>query len=476
MSDKYYQKVNKAFIRELQRIIETKNVFTIHEDLIDYSHDEYVGKEIQTYPEIVVKPDTTEEITQIIKLCSAHTVPVTVRGSGTGLCGGCVPIHGGVVLTFENMQRIIEIDTNNLTATVEAGVMLMDLYEALQEAGLFFPPHPGDQTATIGGIIATNAGGARAVKYGVVRHFVKGMEVVLPDGEIIDLGGKFIKNSSGYSLMHLMVGSEGTLGIITRATLSLIPPPVAVYTLVAPYQNLDDAIQTVPDILKNKIFPMAVEFIEKEPILISENYIKKSWPCSEGEAHLMVIVDGSSDEEVMKLAESISEICLRHRAMNVFVADTPQKQENILDIRSHTYEAIKNYMLEDLDITVPRSEIANFVQDIHRIEETYGIWLPTYGHAADGNVHIHIMSHRWENGVWHEIQDCHEKVPAVREVLHELGRKYKGTVSGEHGIGVIKKEFLKSYLGPRQIELIRSIKKIFDPNNILNPGKIVDVQ
>jgi glycolate oxidase len=476
MTNKDYQKVSQTLIQKFHTIVDPKNVISDREKMVDYTHDEYVGKEIQTYPEIVIKPRTIKEVSKIVQLCNGQEIPLTIRGSGTGLCGGCVPIYGGVVLTFENMQRIIEIDSNNLTVTVEAGVILMDLYKAVEASGLFFPPHPGDQTATIGGLIATNAGGSRAVKYGVIRHFVKGIEVVLPDGEIIQLGGKFVKNSSGYSLMHLMVGSEGTLGIITQATLLLMPPPVTVYTLVVPYQNLDDAIQTVPDILKNKFFPMAIEFIEKKSILISENFIKKRWPCSEGEAHLMIIVDGSSDEEVMKLSESISEICLRHRAMDVFVADTPQKQENILDIRSHTYEAIKNYMLEDLDITVPRSEIAHFITDIHQLEKKHAMWLPTYGHAADGNVHIHIMSHTWEEGVWHAIQNCREKMPSVRKELHELGKKYKGTVSGEHGIGVIKKEFLKSYLGSKQIELMRSIKTVFDPNHILNPGKIVDTQ
>ncbi len=475
MTETVYRKVDQEIIHQFQQIVGSEHVITNREDMIDYSHDEYVGEEIQNYPEIVVKPKTTDEVSQIVRVCNDEKIPLTVRGSGTGLCGGSVPIYGGVILSFENMQRIIEIDTNNLTATVEAGVMLMDFYEGLKESGLFFPPHPGDESATLGGVIATNAGGARAVKYGVVRNFVKGIEIVLPDGEVIRLGGKFVKNSSGYSLMHLMVGSEGTLGIITKATLSLMPPPAVVFTLVAPFQNLNDAIGTVPDILRNKILPMAIEFMEKKPILISEKFINKKWPCPEGEAHLMIIVDGSSDDEVMMLAKGISDICLKHNAMDVFVADTPQKQQGVLDIRSHTYDAIKNYMLEDLDITVPRADIANFVNAIHRVEEEHGMWLPSYGHAADGNVHIHIMSHFWEDGVWSKIDDCHEKVPAVRETLHELGKKYCGTVSGEHGIGVIKKEFLKSFLGPKQIGLMQSIKKVFDPNNILNPGKIVDV-
>ena len=469
-----YNMINESMIDQLIEIVGTNHVLSDKEDLIDYSHDEYSLDDINAFPDVVVKPKNTLEVSAIVKLCNQKHFPLTPRGSGTGLCGACVPSLGGVVITFENMQQIIEIDTQNLTATVESGLMLMDFYPAIQQQGLFFPPHPGDESATIGGVIATNAGGARAVKYGVIRNFVTGIEVVLPNGEIVSFGGKFVKNSSGYSLMHLMIGSEGTLGIITKATIALMAPPKEILTLVAPYESLHDAISTVPAIIEKKILPMAVEFLERETAVLSGEHLNKTWPCTKGRAHLMIIVDGSTEDEVMNLAETISEVCLANNALDVFAADTKEKQKNILDIRSSIYEAMRNYMLEILDITVPRSQIACFVDAVEEIAERTGMWLPTYGHAADGNVHTHLMRYQWRNGEWTEIENWKEKYQAVRKELHDLGKKYQGICSGEHGIGIVKKEYLKSFLEPEQIELMRGIKKTFDPKGILNPGKIFD--
>ncbi len=475
MTDQNYKKVDEAIIEQLKSITNEKNIITDKEKMIDYSHDEYVMDEVWKTPEVVVKPETTEEIVEIVKLCNREKIPLTPRGGATGLCGACVPVYEGIVLSFENINKIIEIDTKNLTATVEPGLRLMDFYPALEEKGLFFPPHPGDESATIGGVIATNAGGSRAVKYGTVRNFVKGVEVVLPDGEIICPGGKFIKNSSGYSLLHLLIGSEGTLGIITKAIINLLPPPEVIYTLVAPYNSLHDAINTVPEIIRNKIMPMAIEFVGKTPIKIAEKFLDKKWPCSEGEAYLMIIIDGTGEDEIMNLAEKISDVCMNNNAIDIFVADNKQKQESILQIRSHIYEAIKNHMLEDLDISLPRAEIANYVDEVNKISQEHDIWISTYGHAADGNVHDHIMKSRWEDGEWKEIDKWQEKFPVVRKKLHELGKKYKGIVSGEHGIGLIKKEYLEYFLGKKQIDLMKEIKKIFEPDNILNPGKIFDL-
>ncbi|NQT27101.1 FAD-binding oxidoreductase [candidate division KSB1 bacterium] len=469
-----YNKVDASIIEKLTEIVGKSNVVTDREDLLDYSHDEYSLDDIAAYPDVVVKPQDVEAVSKIVKLCNANKIPLTARGSGTGLCGACVPSFGGVVITFENMQHIIEIDAQNLTATVESGLMLMDFYPAIEQKGLFFPPHPGDESATVGGVIATNAGGARAVKYGVIRNFVTGIEVVLPNGEIVNFGGKFVKNSTGYSLMHLMIGSEGTLGIITKATIALMAPPKEIMTLVVPYENLHDAISTVPAIIEKKILPMAVEFLERETAVLSGEHLNKTWPCAQGKAHLMIIVDGSREEEVMNLAETISEVCLANNALDVFIADTKSKQKDILDIRSGIYEAMRNYMLEILDITVPRSQIAHFVDAVNEVAVKSGMWLPTYGHAADGNVHTHLMRYQWQDGKWIEIENWEEKYQTVRKELHDLGKKYKGICSGEHGIGIVKKEYLKSFLEPEQIELMRGIKKTFDPNTILNPGKIFD--
>jgi len=440
--------------------------------MIDYSHDEYFLEDIHQFPEAVIKPENTQKVSEIIKLCAQENIPLTPRGSATGLCGGSVPVIGGLSLSFENMTRIEEVDPSNLTVTVESGVKLMDFYPAVEKAGLFFPPHPGDESATFGGMIATNAGGARAVKYGVIRNFIKGIEAVLATGEIINIGGKYIKSSSGYNLLNLLIGSEGTLAVITKAIISLLPPPGAIYTLIAPYENLHDAINTVPALIKGRILPMAVEFVEKEVITLSESHLNKKWPCQQGNAFLIIIIDASSEDEAMILAEKVSKVCTKNRALDLFVADSREKQENILKIRSHIYDSIKKHMLELLDISVPRSEIARFVDETHKLEKEHDIWIPTYGHAADGNVHHHIMKARWQDGEWKETAGWKEKYPAVRKKLHELGKQYNGAVSGEHGIGMVKKEYLEMFLGKKQVRLMKEIKKVFDTSGILNPGKI----
>lgn len=468
-----YKKIDKQIIKKLEKIAKDKIIFK-PEEMQDYSGDELSDSSLRRMPEVVVKPKKTEEIAEILKLANHQKIPVTPRGGATGLCGGCIPIFGGIVLSLENMKGILEIDEKNLMGVLGAGVILTDFYAEVEKAGLFFPPHPGDETATIGGIIATNAGGARAVKYGVFRNFVRGLEVVLPQGEIINLGGKIMKNSSGYNLLHLLIGSEGTLGIVTQVILNLLPLPSAAITLIIPYKNLDDAIKTVPAIIRNKITPMAIEFIERDALTVTENTLQKKWPCQMGEAYLMVVVDGSSKDEVEKASKSIAEICLANNAIDVFVAGSKEKQQNILDIRSQIYEALKPKTIEILDIIVPRNEIANHVARVHEISAKYGMWLPTYGHAGDGNVHTHLMKADLKEGKLNteEIDGWKEKYSRVRKELYEDAIARGGTISGEHGIGITKREYLPLVVEQKQMELMRAIKKIFDPNNILNPGKI----
>jgi glycolate oxidase len=474
---KMYRKIDSQTVSKLKDIIGDEKIVLEEEKVEDYSHDEFALSDIRKKPEVVVKPGTTKEIAELLKLANSEKIPVTPRGGATGLCGGCVPTFGGIVLSFENMNRILEIDKENLMAIVEPGVMLMDFYREVEKDGLFFPPHPGDETATIGGVIATNAGGSRAVKYGVFRNFVRGLEVVLPEGEIITLGGKIMKNSSGYSLLHLLIGSEGTLGVITKTTLNLLPPPQEMITLIAPYNSLNDAIRTVPEIIQHKITPMAIEFIEKDTIEVTETLLHKKWPCQVGEAHLMIVVDGSNSEEVEKICESIGEICVEHNAIDVFVADSREKQQNILDIRSQIYEALKPKTIEILDIVVPRAEIANHVVKVHEISNEYGMWLPTYGHAGDGNVHTHLMKVDVKNKSLKaaEMDGWKEKYLKVRRKLYEDAIFRGGIISGEHGVGISKKEYLPMAIEKKQIELMRQIKRSFDPNNILNPGKIFDM-
>lgn len=471
-----YKKINKEIIEGLEKIVGRENVIIDSERMVDYSHDEFSDTKIARMPELVIKPNTTEEVARIMRLANEEMFPVTPRGGATGLCGGCVPSLGGIVLSLENMNQIIEVDLNNQMAVCEPGVTLMDFYSAVEEAGLFFPPHPGEESAMIGGVIATNAGGARAVKYGVIRNYVRGLEVVLPTGSVVHLGGKIMKSSTGYNLLNLIIGSEGTLGIITKATIQLMPSSEVVRYLIIPYADLEDAIETVPYLIRKKILPLAVEFVPLEVIQITEEFLKKKWPCSEGETHLLIILDASSGDEIDRFSEAVADICVEKGALDVFVADSPEKQRQILDIRSKIYEVLKPNVIEVLDIAVPRGEIARHVRKVHEVSRKYNIWLPTFGHAADGNVHTHIMKARFEDGniipipeeKWREISD------KVREELYQDCKSRGGVISGEHGIGIVKKHYLSYVLEDEQLQLMRGIKRLFDPHNILNPNKIVD--
>ncbi len=471
-----YKKITLEIRGRLGKIVGERNLTFDPEKMRDYSHDEYSLSDIVRMPELVVKPAKTEEVVGILRLANEEMIPVTPRGGATGLCGGCVPAHGGIVLSLENMNRIVEIDLNNQMAVVEAGVTLSDFYSAVEEGGLFFPPHPGEESAMIGGVIATNAGGARAVKYGVVRNYVRGLEVVLASGRVIHLGGKLMKSSTGYNLLNLFIGSEGTLGIITKAIIQLMPSPQMTRSLIVPYDNLEKAIETVPFMVRKKILPLAVEFVPKEVIRITEKFLKKRWPCSQGSTDLLLILDASSEEEMDRLSEAVAEVCMEKGALDVYVADSPKKQEEVLDIRSKIYEAIKAHTLEVLDIVIPRAEIARHVKRVQEVSQKYQIWLPTFGHAADGNVHTHIMAARFEEGKIIPLpeQDWKVKHEKVREELYKDCKSRGGMISGEHGIGIVKKPYLSYVVDEGSIGLMKGIKRVFDPGNILNPSKIFD--
>lgn len=471
-----YKKVTQDIIEKLGKIVGQNNLTFDPEKMEDYSHDEFSLKDIAKMPEVVVKPGKTEEVAEVLRLANEERIPVTPRGGATGMVGGCIPLHGGIVLSLENMNRILEVDLDNQMAVVEAGVMLSDFYEAAEEAGLFFPPHPGEESAMIGGVIATNAGGARAVKYGVVRNYVRGLEVVLPTGSVVHLGGKLMKSSTGYSLLNLIIGSEGTLGIVTQATIQLMPSPQVMRSLIIPYDGLENAIETVPLLIKKKILPLAVEFVPLDVVQITEEFLKKKWPCTEGNSHLLIILDASSEEELDKLSEAVAEVCMEKGALDVYVAESSKKQEEVLDIRSKIYEAIKAHTLEILDIVIPRAEIARHVKKVQEVSEKYKIWLPTFGHAADGNVHTHIMSARFEGGKIIPIpeEEWKTKFEKVREELYRDCKNKGGVISGEHGIGIVKKTYLPYVLDEKTIALMKGIKTHFDPRNILNPGKIFD--
>ena len=467
--------LNQEFLDGLRKIVGGGNVLIDPEKLVDYGHDEFSLRDIARVPAAVVMPSDTAQVAAVLALADGFRVPVTPRGGATGLCGGCVPSAGGIVLSLEKMGAI-EIDEENHMAVAEAGVTLMDFIKAVEEAGLYFPPHPGDESAMIGGLVATNAGGSRAVKYGVIRHYVRGLEVVLPNGRVIHPGGKYIKSSTGYNLMNLFIGSEGTLGVITRAVIQLMARPPVLRTLVIPFPELEAAIEAVPRLLRKNIVPVAVEFVGLDVIAITEEFLRKRWPSHEGTTHLLVILDAATGEEQDRLSQAVAEVCLEMGAIDVFIADTPGKQDEVLAIRSKIYEAIKAETIEILDISVPRAGIAGHVRRVQEVAKKYDIWLPTFGHAADGNVHTHIMKARFEDGkvIPAPESEWRDKIDAVRADLYRDGRERGGVISGEHGIGLVKKPFLSLALEEAQIELMKGIKKVFDPSDILNPGKIFD--
>jgi glycolate oxidase len=460
---------------ELRAAVGAANVLTDPEKLVDYGHDEFSLRDIARPPGAAVLPASTDEVAAVLRLADARRIPVTPRGGGTGLCGGCVPAPGGIVLSLERMNRV-SVDAANQMAVAEAGVTLAGFVAAVEEAGLYFPPHPGDESAMIGGLVATNAGGSRAVKYGVIRNYVRGLEVVLPGGTVIHPGGKYIKSSTGYNLMNLFIGSEGTLGVVTRAVIQLMAQPPVLRSLVVPFATLEEAIETVPRLLERKVVPVAVEFVGLDVIAITEEYLHKRWPTHEGAAHLLIILDAATGEEQDRLSQTVAEVCLEQGALDVFIADTPGKQSEILAIRSMIYEAIKAETIEILDISVPRAEIAAHVRKVREVAARHDLWLPTFGHAADGNVHTHIMKARYEGGKVVPLPESawRDRIDAVRADLYRDARERGGVISGEHGIGLVKKPFLSLALEESQIELMRGIKRVFDPRGILNPGKIFD--
>jgi glycolate oxidase len=462
-----YKRINQNDVDVLVSLCGKERVYVGESEINeDFSHDELGG--IHQYPEVMIEVRSTEEVSAIMKYAYKKNIPVTPRGQGTGLVGAAVAMYGGIMLNFCKMNQILELDEENLTLTVEPGVLLMEISKYVEEQDLFYPPDPGEKSATIAGNINTNAGGMRAVKYGVTRDYVRGLEVVLPNGEVMEIGGKVVKNSSGYSLKDLIVGSEGTLALVTKATLRLLPLPKKAISLLVPFPSLEMAIETVPKIIKSKVIPTAIEYMVRDVILASEEFLGMTFPDSSADAYLLLTFDGNSTEEIEQAYDRVAHICLEAGALDVLISNTQERQESIWKARGAFLEAIKatTTEMDECDVVVPRNRIAEFVKFADDLQERCNVRIKGFGHAGDGNLHIYVLRDEMDEAAWKA------KLEEVFELMYKKSRELGGKVSGEHGIGYAKKSYLQESKGGAGMELLKNIKLAFDPKNLLNPGKV----
>ena len=446
-------------------------VFTDEESLDHYAHDE--TENLHFLPDIVIKPRTAQEISSIMKICNANMIPVTPRGAGTGLSGGALPHKGGVLISFERMNSIIEIDERNLQVMTEPGVITEVLQNAVKEKGLFYPPDPSSRgSCFIGGNVAENSGGPKAVKYGVVKDYVLNLEVVLPNGDIIWTGANVLKNSTGYNLTQLIVGSEGTLGLVTKIVLKLIPLPKYDLLMLAPFNDLQKAGAAVSAIFRAGFTPSALELVEINALKIVSKFVDSTVvPVSDGmEAHLIIELDGNHQETLMTEMEAIATLLDDYDCGELFFADDAQQKTELWKLRRRVAEAVKldGYTIEE-DTVVPRAELPALIKGVKALGKQYDFEVVCYGHAGDGNLHIRIK----KPGSIYSLNNP-DVIPALK-ALFQLVRSLGGTISGEHGIGLVQKEYMDIVFEEANLQMMRGIKKTFDPNNILNSGKIFDL-
>ncbi len=452
-------------VTRLKAIVGDDWVVTDRNQMTSYLVDEtYTGLLLKPADNVVVvKPATAVQISEILKLANELDFPVYPRGGGTGVCAGSIPTRDGIILSLERLDKVIEIDRENLMVVAEAGVTLAQLLAAVESENLNFPPHPGDEGAQLGGLVACNAGGTRAVKYGVVRNYVKGLEVVLPTGEIVNMGGKLLKNNTGLDLMHLIIDSEGILGIITRVILRLYPKFAGPATLVVSFDDRHSAIRTVPKILQAGVIPMAIEYVDRDLMEATARYLGTNWPVTRGQSHLITIVTGTDDNDVYEQCQKISEICEANGAVDTLIAESREEQAHILRIRSEESMTYKAQLSEILDITVPPAVVGEMMDEVDRLALEYKTTIPMVAHAGDGNFHPHLMLELKQRGVSTE----------VKRKIYGKAVELGGVISGEHGIGKTKRQELEMCLDPKSLELMRGLKKLFDPNDILSPDSAI---
>lgn len=453
-----------SFLDSLTKVVRPKAVLTSLEDVIPYGFDGTAA--LRESPGAVVFPNSTEEVAACVRLASAHQIPVVTRGSGTGLSGGSVPTAGSLVLCLVEMNSILNIDPRNLTLRAQSGVITQRIDEAAAPYGLFYPPDPGSlKISTIGGNVAENSGGLRGLKYGVTRDYVMGLEVVLPDGTIVRLGNACVKDVAGYSMKDLFIGSEGTLGIITEVLLKLLPRPAARKTLLAVFDRMEDAAETVSAIIAERIIPCTLEFLDRMTVNCVESYAKIGLP-TDCDAVLLMETDGHP-AAVAEEAEIMRELALKHHARSVRAASDEAEALSLAAARRNAFSALARIKPTTIleDITVPRSELAKMVAYIAQTAAAYKLQVGTFGHMGDGNLHPTFLTNERDED---EMKRVHEALEAIVEKALELG----GTITGEHGVGLAKKPWLKKQLGDASYDLMRKIKAALDPQSLLNPGKI----
>lgn len=466
-----YKKLTEPVLERLRRVLGEALVFgeAVKED---FSHDEMpiYGK---FAPEAVCFPSSTGEVAEVMRICCEECVPVTVRGAGTGLVGGCVPLCGGLVLSTERMNSILAYDMNNLTVTIQPGVLLRDLAADALAHGLMYPPDPGEKTSTVGGNVSTNAGGMRAVKYGVTRDYVLAMTVVLPSGEVLKLGKAVCKTSSGYSLLHLMIGSEGTLGVITELTLKLIPKPIMDVSLLLPFEEISAAIASVPAIKLANLEPQSIEFMERDIVESSAEFTGNPvFPTRvngrDVGAYILVTLVGGSEAELTAKMDRLAEVAERAGAFDVLVVWTDNLKKDVWAARSAFLTAIEadSKLLDEMDVVVPVDRIAEFLAFARAEAEKNGLRLRAFGHAGDGNLHIYCCSNELEEA------EFKRRCKLAMDSCYKKCDEFQGQVSGEHAIGHAKKDYLRLSAGETAYGLMAAIKQVFDPKGILNPGKV----
>ncbi|MCP3966136.1 MAG: FAD-binding oxidoreductase [Lentisphaerae bacterium] len=470
-----YNQVTPLVANELRKIVGEKYVIYKDEEKLEpFSRDEIPGTKYRHMPEAVVRPATAQEISAIMKVANREKIPVTPRGAGSGLSGGAVPAHGGIVVSVDRMNRILELDAQNMMITVEPGVVSNEINEYLKEYDLFYAGYPMSlETCFIGGNVAENAGGGKAVKYGVTSRYVLGLEVVTPTGEIVEIGGKLLKDVTGYNLVQLMVGSEGTLGFFSKIILKLTPLPKARADLLCLFDTIDDAVELVPKIMTDTgITPTSMEFMDRSSVKAACDYLNESLPYENCGAMLLLTFDGPTKEQVEHDYELVGKFIEKHGAQEIYVADNPATTERVWKIRRNIGEAYNIFSTRQSgeDLVVPPAEIPAMIENLQKTAAKFGVMAPCFGHAGDGNIHARIVCPpEWSDEKWKET------LPQILEKIYADVSSRGGRLSGEHGIGHKRKKYMDHFVSNEYLNLLRGIKLSFDPNNIMNPGKIFDL-